>query len=224
MTDMIESFGRRLRIVFGRGGAGPSSAPETSSASEPSGQDLEFVAYGEDCVLSGLVRMSTDRLTDMLNEHDEYVLVDVLLERLDDGVGLEVKEVVILRDDLLLVHATGPRGNLARRHRTKIHPVALQVGPYHIRGHLHASPGRDPIQQLRRRKAMVPLTDATIDYQSGASRQHRSVGALVVNRAQIDWIVPAADDQLELSEPPDLPLQVEQGPLLKDFTGALFDL
>jgi len=32
--------------------------------------------------------------------------------------------------------------------------------------------------------------------------------------------VPAADDEVEM---PDLPLNVDQGPLLKDFTGALFE-
>jgi hypothetical protein len=223
MTDMIESIGRRLRIGFGRGEQGSSSSLELSAAPAATGQDLEFVAYAEDCVFSGLLRMSSDRLTDMLNEHDEYVLVDVLLERLADGVGVEVKEVLVLRDDLLLVHATGPRGNAARRHRTRVHPVAMQVGPFHIRGHLHASPGRDPIQQLRRRTAMVPLTDASIDYLSGATRHRRSVGTVVINREQIDWIVPAEEERPELAGLPEMPPPVEQGPLLKDFTGALFD-
>jgi hypothetical protein len=223
MTTMIESFGHRLRIVLGRPEPGSSSMAEPTAASSPTGQDVEFVAYAEDCVISGLVRMSSDRLTDMLNEHDEYVLLDVLLERLADGVGVEVKDVLVLRDDLLLVHAMGPRGNVTRRHRTRTYPVALQVGPYRIRGHLHGSPGRDPIQQLRRRKTMVPLTDASIDYLSGATRQRRSVGTVVVNREQIDWIVPAEEDRPELAGLPEMPPQVEQGPLLKDFTGALFD-
>jgi hypothetical protein len=223
MTDMIESFGRRLRIGFGhpdQGSSGPNESFETAGRAS---QDVEFVAYAEDCLLSGLVRMSSDRLTDMLNEHDEYVLVDVLLERLADGVGVEVKEVQVLREELLLVHATGPRGNVDRRHRTRAYAVALQVGPYHLRGHLHASPGRDPIQLLRRRKAMVPLTAASIEYQSGANRLRRSVGTVVVNREQIDWIVPAGDDQVPLADLPDLPSPIEASPLLPDFTGPLFE-
>lgn len=218
---MIESLGRRLRIVLRRGDAArpPAHAPAVTP-NRPS-HDLEFVAYSEDCLLSGHLRLSTDRLTDMLNEHDEYLLVDVLLERLADGGAVEVKEVLVLRNELLLVHATGPRGNAARRHRTRLHPVAMQVGPYHIRGYLHSRPGSDPIQHMRRRKAMVPLTDAWIEYQSGSVRQRRRVGAVVVNREQMDWIVPAEDDQVEM---PDMPLKTEQGPLLKDFTGALFDV
>ncbi len=218
---MIESIGRRLRIVFGRGDLDPTAGAPAAKERLP-GNELEFVAYGEDCVLSGLVRMSSDRLTDMLNEHDDYVLVDVLVERLVDGVGVEAREITVGRDDLLLVHATGPRGNATRRHRTRAYPVALQVGPYHLRGQLHTSPGRDPIQHMRRRRTMVPLTDATIDYLSGPARQSRSVGAVVVNRDQIDWIVPAEDDRTEMAGLPDMPSPVEQGPLLKDFTGALF--
>src|SRR6185295_9935119 len=76
ISDMIESVGRRLRIVFGRGRS--EATRSDPSGSRRAGQELEFVAYGEDCLLSGLVRMSSDRLTDMLNEHDEYVLGDVL--------------------------------------------------------------------------------------------------------------------------------------------------
>ena len=99
-----------------------------------------------------------------------------------------------------------------------------QIGPYHLRGSLHGSPGRDPIQQLRRRKAMVPLTDARIDYRSGSTVQHRSVGVVVLNREQIDWIVPAVDDMPAMPDLPELPADDDPGPLLKDFTGALFDL
>jgi len=217
---VIESIGHRLRIVLRRGDADRSAAPEPAGMAKSPGRELEFVAYGEDCLLSGHLRMSADRLTDMLNDHDEYLLVDVLLERLSDGGAVEIKEVLVPRDELLLVHATGPRGSAARRHRTRLHPVAIQMGPYHIRGYLHALPGADPILHMRRRKTMVPLTDAWIEYQSGGVRQRRRVGVVVVNREQVDWVVPAEDDQVEM---PDLPLKADQGPLLKDFTGALFD-
>ncbi|MDO8484491.1 MAG: hypothetical protein Q7S35_06055 [Candidatus Limnocylindrales bacterium] len=216
---MIESLGRRLRVVFGR------SAPADPVEERPRDvaramQQVEFVAYGEDCLLSGVVRMQADRLTDMLNDHDEYLLVDVLVEGLADEHAVELTEVLVHRDELLLVHAAGPRGNQDRRHRTRSHPVAIQVGPYHVRGYLHALPGADPVQAIRRRKPMVPLTDAWIEFPSPAGRQRRRVGTVVVNREQIDWIVPAVDDEVEM---PDLPLSFDRGPLLKDFTGALFE-
>jgi hypothetical protein len=217
---VIESLGRRLRVVFGRSAAStePPAAPPLVPAR--STQQVEFVAYGEDCVLSGVVHMASDRLTDMLNEHDEYLLVDVLVEGLAGDRAVEVTEVLARRDELFLVHATGPRGNQDRRHRTRSHPVAIQMGPYHVRGYLHGLPGADPVQGIRRRKPMVPLTDAWIEFPLSTGRQRRRVGTVVVNREQIDWIVPAIDDEVEM---PDLPLSGEEGRLLKDFTGALFE-
>jgi hypothetical protein len=217
---MIESLGRRLRVVFGRAAAPAEPVDDRPRASARATQQVEFVAYGEDCILSGMVRMQADRLTDMLNDHDEYLLVDVLAEGLTEERAMEVTEVLVRRDELILVHAAGPRGNQDRRHRTRSHPVAIQAGPYHLRGYLHALPGADPVQSIRRRRAMVPLTDAWIEFPSVAGRQRRRVGTVVVNREQIDWIVPAIDDEVEM---PDLPLSADKGPLLKDFTGALFD-
>jgi hypothetical protein len=217
---MIESLGHRLRVVFGRpaNGAEPASAPSVDTARAT--QQVEFVAYGEDCVLSGVVRLASDRLTDMLNEHDEYLLVDVLAEGLAGDRGVEVTEVLVRRDELFLVHATGPRGNQDRRHRTRSHPVAIQMGPYHVRGYLHVWPGADPVHSILRRQPMVPLTEAWIEFPPASDRQRRRVGTVVVNREQIDWIVPAIRDEVEM---PDLPLSAEQGRLLKDYTGALFE-
>jgi hypothetical protein len=216
---MIESVGRRLRVVFGRpvNGAPSTAAPPPDVAG--TGRQVEFVAYGDDCVLSGVVRLASDRLTDMLNDHDEYQLVDVLVEGLTGERAMEVRDVLVHRDELLLVHASGPRGNQERRHRTRPHPVAIQMGPYHLRGYLHTFPGADPVQSILRRKPMVPLTDTWIEFSTDAGRQRRRVGTVVVNRGQIDWIVPAIVDEVEM---PDLPLSSETG-LLKDYTGAVFE-
>jgi hypothetical protein len=219
MRLMIESLGRRLRVAFRRPAAAPALEPEPALDRAANVlPEVEFVAYGEDCLLSGRLRLDAERLTDMLNAHDEYQLVDVMVERLDGASAVEVREVLVRRDELLLVHATGPRGSQARRQRTRQHPLAVQIGPYHIRGYLHALPGSDPISSIRRRKTMVPLTEAWIEYTVGSVRQRRRVGAVVVNREQVDWIVPALDDEVEL---PDLPLHAEKGLLVKDFTGQI---
>jgi len=214
---MIESVGRRLRVVF-------QHPPEPSADDAPptrrttASPEVEFIAYAEDCLLQGHVRLGGGRLTDLLNEHDEYVLVDVLVTGLADGTAHEVKEVSVARDELLLVHATGPRGDRGRRHRTRQHPLALEAGPYHVRGYLHALPGTDPVAAFRRRKPMVPLTDASIEYVSGSTRQRRRVSTVIVNRHQVDWVGEALDDEVEM---PDLPVKAETGPLVKDFTGAI---
>ena len=138
----------------------------------------------------------------MLNAHDEFDLVDVMVERLDGQGAVEVKEVIVRRDELLLVHATGPRGSQARRTRTREHRLAIRIGPYEVRGDLHAFPGHDPLLTIRRRRPMVPITDAWIEYVAGGERRRRRVGALVVNRDEIDTVALAIDEWVEL---PDLP-------------------
>lgn len=205
-SPVTKGIGNRFRVAFQR--PGDSDDPSGLAGELPPARAplplVEFVAYAEDCILYGRVRLAADRLTDMLNEHDEFELVDVMVERLD-GLGVvDVKHVLVRRDELLLVHATGPRGNQARRTRTREHPLAILIGPYEVRGDLHAFPGHDPLLTIRRRKAMVPFTDAWIEYSAGNERRRRRVGALVINREQIDSVVNAVDEWVEL---PDLLLQ-----------------
>ena len=96
--------------------------------------------------------------------------------------------------------------------------MALQIGPYHLRGYLHTLPGSDPLLHLRRRRPMVPMTETWLEYRSGPNQHGRRVSGLIVNRELIDWIVPATDDEVEF---PEMPVGAV-GPLVKDFTGQLF--
>ncbi len=187
--------------------------PPVSSALPP---EVEFIGYAEDCLFRGHVRMAADRLTDLLNDHDEYELVDVLVEDLAGDRTVQLRDIVIARDELLLVHVVGPRGDRGRRVRTRQHPLAMQVGPYQVRGYIHALPGTDAVSSFRHRKPMVPLTEAWIDYLQGNAQQRRQVATVVVNRHQVDWVVEAQEAEVEM---PDLFLQPDQGPLFKDFTG-----
>jgi hypothetical protein len=75
-TPVVEALGRRLRMVMGRVDAGV--PPQTPAAELP--PQVEFIGYAEDCVLTGQIRMDTARLTDLLNAHDEFELVDVGVE------------------------------------------------------------------------------------------------------------------------------------------------
>jgi hypothetical protein len=204
------------RLVFREPAAPLGETPQPVAADRPPMVDL--FAYGEDCILSGRIALTADRLTDVLNDHDEYALVDVLVESLVDGHAVETPEVVVRRDELLLVHIVGPRGDVQRRQRTRQHLVELTLGPFLIRGYLHALPGSDAIASLRHRRAMVPLTDARIQHFVGGVAQRRYLAAVLVNREQIDSIVTAHDDETEM---PDIPFGTAKGPLVKDFTGTL---
>lgn len=180
---MIGSVGNRLRLVLRQ--------PETTApapAPEPAVPEVEFVAYAEDGRLSGSVRLDASRLSDMLNSHDEYLLVDVRAERIPNGEPMIVPEILVRREELLLVHATGPRGERERRLRTIPRAVAIKTGPFLVTGDLHAHAGMDPLIHFRHRRPMVPLTDACIQYNTAAGPVMEYVDAIVVNRDLIDWV------------------------------------
>jgi hypothetical protein len=191
MTDMIERMGRRLVSAFERPG-GPDG--DVAQPPVPLGRIIEFLAYGDDSLLMGRLRLDGDRLTDQLNAQDEYEIVDLVVERLSDGHAAESSTLLVARHELLLVRADGPRGHPDRRQRTRAYPVAVQVGPYRVRGQLHAMPGVDPEVVIHRRAPMVPLTEAWVERQVGAEWDEHRIGTVVLNRDRMDWVVATWDD------------------------------
>ena len=212
---MITSIGHVLRLVMHRSTQGAPAVEATPQ--EPVYPEVEFSAYAEDCRL-GRIRLEAERLSDMLNAHDELVLVDVLVESLADGTTYEAKEFSVRRDDLLAVEALGPRGNAHRRMRARPHPLAVKLGPYQVRGYVHVTPGADVLNAVRRRKPMVPLTEASITYMSGGVVQRHERRSLIINRECADWLAVVDDESVEF---PELPLPIVPGSLVKDFTGQI---
>ena len=187
---------RRLR--FGRSNTQEAPAPTSQAPDE-----VAFVAYGEDCILSGRAVLDADRLSDMLNDHDEYLVSGLVVERFDEVAPFELDdEIAVPRDEVFLVHASGPRGDASRRQRTTPQFLALKMGPYKVRGFFHALPGADPVVALRRRKTMVPLTDARIEYTIHDQRREITVDTVILNREQIDWVEVTVPGQVEFPEGP----------------------
>lgn len=217
---MSGSLTRRARLVFRRDPLLEAARVDAPAPRPTLPPEVEFIGYAEDCLFRGHVRMNADRLSDLLNDHDEYQLVDVLVEDLAGDRTIQLRDIVIARDELLLVQVVGPRGDRGRRVRTRQHPLAMQVGPYQVRGYLHALPGIDAVSSFRHRRPMVPLTEAWIEYRHGDTHQRRQVATVVVNRQQVDWVVDSPEPEVEM---PDLFVQPDKGPLFKDFTGYIVD-
>ena len=211
----------RLRHLRGVAPAAPSAAdrPAPEPRGVPEGAEVEFAAYAEDCRIFGFLRLDAERLSDALNEHDRLELSDVLVVALDDGHGREEHALTVERDELLAVRAAGPRGNLARRGRTRPYPVTLQTGPYTIHGHLHTLPGGRSHAAAAVRQPMVPLTEAWIEYVAAGETHRARVGTIIVNRPLLDWIRPSRDDEVGL---PDLPAETAPDPHAKDLTGYIY--
>ena len=204
---MIASIGGVLRLVLQH--PGPAEKVTAGDPADRPRPEVEFSAYAEDCRVSGLLLLDAERLTDMLNEHAEVELVDVMVESLVDGTTSRMPAFTVHRDELLVVEATGPRGNPGRRTRAHRHPLAVKLGPYELRGLVHLVPGADTLDAVRRRRPMVPMTGASISYEVGGAVVLQRDRTLIFNRECADWI--RVVDQ-GLVENPERPLPTLERP------------
>jgi hypothetical protein len=185
---MLSAATRVLRLAF-----------EPSTRREPIPEDqplIDFVAYARDSLLTGLLRLDADRLTDLLNASDELDLLNAVWVGLD-GRTVEAEDALVPRADLVAVKAGDPRGNPAYRHHTRQFAVTAGAVPYVMHGFIHGRPGADPMIHLGRRPPMIPLTDATIVYETADGWQREEASTLIVNRDVADWIRPAKEDELQ---------------------------
>jgi len=157
---------------------------------------LGFEAFVPGSRVFGWVRLDADRLTDMLNAHEELLLVNILVENLDGGPTVTADEAIVRRGELVAVRASGPRGDASRREPTHTHPVVIESGPYLIGGHLHAAPGADPMVRILGRELMVPLTSAWIAYRPGADLRREHMGTIIVNRELVTSIQRVTEQEL----------------------------
>jgi len=69
------------------------------------------------------------------------------------------------------------------------------------------------------RRAIVPLTAASIEYELLGRRVEEVHDGLLLSREKIDWLEAATDQDVRLARDVDLPLLVDPG--AKDMTGAI---
>src|SRR6267142_1072402 len=80
--------------------AGPEAdvtSDEPKVADAPKVVEIGVIAYAEDCILSGRLPMATERLSDLLNAHDEFEFVNVRVEDLLGNSPIETRDVVVHR-------------------------------------------------------------------------------------------------------------------------------
>jgi hypothetical protein len=188
MPSVLSTATRVLRLTLVH-------APPSPPAHEDLPPLSDFVAYASECMLAGLLRLDADRLTDLLNAADELELLDVIAIGFD-GAIVESDRVVVPRRELLAVKAGDPRGRPNLRLRTRQVAVAASAGPYVMHGYVHGRPGADPMTHIGRRPPMIPLTDATIAYDTAERRRHDEASTLIVNRDTADQIRLAKEDEL----------------------------
>jgi len=156
-----------------------------------------FDAFLSDVHLYGWIRLGEDRLTDLLNEHEEIGLLNVQLERSSDGRPEWHEGFVLRRADLLAVRAGAPRGDPSRRRHSRLHALAVESGPYLIGGYLHVPPGVRPLDHLRERPPFVPLSMAWLEHWGEGRRRRQWDGTIIFNRERATAVDLVTEELLE---------------------------
>lgn len=178
---------------------------------------IPFTAYADDCTVTGEVALTTDRLSDMLASTTEFEVDRAAFQALDDGRVVEAETAAILRDDLCVIAASGPRGRSERRLWTRQYPVRVRVGPYVVLGYLHAPPTIDPLRTTDRRP-IVAMTSSILEFSQAGVWTRVESEAVLLNSSKIDILEAASEEDLGLSKAVDLHTAVDKR--AKDMTGA----
>jgi hypothetical protein len=157
----------------------------TPDAELPVHPVIEFEAYTSNGRIRGDFSLSADRLTDELNRQPTIVLIDAIEEPFDAPEPTQSSVLIVARDDLFVVRATGPVGSPARRYRTTPYEVSVRVGPYHLEGLIHAGPGAHPTLGIYHRRPMIPITEASLAYEVHGRSLMLASGAFIVHRDRI---------------------------------------
>jgi hypothetical protein len=115
---------------------------------------------------------------------------------LDDGRVVEALFAPVLRDDLCLVLAGEPRGRDDMRIWTRQFAVVANVGPYVVRGYVHAPPTIDPLK-LPERRTIVALTSGTVTYADAGTDVELQADTVLLNSARIERFESATTEELE---------------------------
>lgn len=158
---------------------------------------VPFTAFADDCTVRGEIALEADRLSDLLSSTTEYQVRGAAFRALEDGRVVQADSASILRDDLCIVVASGPRGRADRRIWTRQYPVRARVGPYLVLGYLHAPPTIDPLKAMDRRP-IVALTACHVGYTEGEAPVWIESDAVLVNTSKIDVVETAHPEDIGL--------------------------
>jgi hypothetical protein len=176
---------------------------------------IPFSAFADDCTVSGEIALRTDRLSDFLASTVEFEVASPEFRALDDGRMVSAASCAIERDDLCLILATGPRGQVGRRLWTRQHPVRVRVGPYLVIGYLHSPPTIDPFRTTDRRP-IVALTSCVVGYVAQGETVWKEAEAVLINTAKIQHLESASSEDIGLGR--SLETAVSNDPTAKDMT------
>lgn len=157
-------------------------------------------AYLGDCVINADIELGADtRLTDLLNTTPTVTLYDVHLYALDDGREVVTDAVELDLAELHAIEAPEKPLTSSRHIHTRTILVEVHAGPYLVTGHIHGPPGGDPVQTVIQRPAMVPLTEALVEFEFAGQPVTVESSVVIFNR-DVASSLRAVDDPMLLAK------------------------
>lgn len=156
---------------------------------------VPFAAFAEDCSFTGELRLTGDRLSDFLASTAEFEVLNLSCRALDDGRVIDCLFAQVMRDDLCLILAGEPRGREDLRIWTRQYPVVARVGPYRVRGYVHAPPTIDPLR-IPSRRPIVALTAGNVTYVEAGAEREIEAETVLINAAWIEAFEPAMPEEV----------------------------
>lgn len=181
------------------------ATPGTSigtAAEMRAGTDLAPIElYTADARIVGWISANGQRVTDLLNEHDELHLwhpspgpitapADHSGEEPMTGTDDSGEWQSVTTDELIL--AMPPEWRAARQLRLhrKLSRVALSAGPFSVTGNLHLAPGVETADySALRGRRFLPLTDVYLLHNGEPPFEH-VVSVVIVNTTHVSQLVP----------------------------------
>jgi hypothetical protein len=157
---------------------------------------VPITAYAEDCTFTGEFDLPAPRLADFLTSTAEFEVGNVTFRALDDGRVVDATSAAILREDLFVVLASEPRGDPELRIWTRQYPVVAHLGPYVVRGYLHAPPTIDPLK-IGTRRPILALTQGRLAYTEAGTAIEVESEAILLNSAKVETLEPTTIEDLD---------------------------
>jgi hypothetical protein len=151
---------------------------------------IDFRGYSGDCLIHGRLAIPAEvRLTDFLNSSLVFGVRDMSLYALEVGQPVVAGDRDLSANELWAVEPTDTGKtpwHADLRIATRAIRIEVEMPPYRVVGMLHALGSRRPLgARNRRRRRMVPLTDAEITFTYVGHEMVRKTPVVIINRDRI---------------------------------------
>ncbi len=179
---------------------------------------VDFRGYSGDCLIRGRLDVPDDiRLTDFLNGSDAWSVHNAALYALDDGRSVPAGDQELDAQDVWAVEPTDSGARADLHVATRAVQVELEMPPYRVTGYLHGMKAADPFAGINRRRRMLPLTEAVIEFSYAGKSKTRHTSVLIVNRDRATSMKRVVYEETKLDQMPLPPVD----PRAVDTTGTI---